>query len=141
MLQAICLQLHGTNDKPTQYIIWHLICLRSFILYLSCMYPYVFANAPSNLVHHTPTIIAKKILACCTPPKQSMYNFLPSSTAWNSLLPSRTQKHYSFFAGVPATQVHFLYVTCSGTSCKSSVDSTALHFGKSLLHVVLLVML
>ena len=40
---------------------------------------------------------------------------LSSSTAWNSVLPHRTQKRYSFSAGLPAMQVHLHVCHLPGT--------------------------
>ena len=56
------------------------------------------------------------VLAYYMPSKYSMSKKNPS-TMQNSVLPCRTQKHYSFSTGIPAMQVYHLYITCVGTLC------------------------
>ena len=105
------------------------------------MYPYAFVHMLRNLVHYGPTTNAKKYWRVVYYLSTICTNFLPSSTIWNLVLPYRIQKHYSFSTDIPATQICLLYFTCSGTLHKSCTASTALHTGKLLLHVVMLVML
>ena len=120
--------------------IWHMIYLWFFTLCPLCIYPYVYIYAQNSSTPYTYNN-CQKLSVYCMPTTHSMYNFLPSSTAWNLVLPHKTQKHYSFSSGIPAMQVCLIYVTCSGTSHNSCTVFTAPHTGKSLLFVVLLVTL
>ena len=78
-----------------------MICLWSFILHPLCMYPYVLVHT-QKLSKPCTCNNFKKLPACCIPNTHSMYHFL------NPVLPHGTQKHYSFSAGIQATQVHLL---------------------------------
>ena len=100
MLQATCLKLQGTNDKHTLYKMWYMIYLWSFTLcpYISiCMYVYM----PRKLVHHIPTITLDNYWHVV----HLLYNVYHYSYP---ILPHITGKHYSLYAGIPATQIHLL---------------------------------
>ena len=96
MLQVMCLQQQVISDKPTLYETWCMIYLRLFTCNALCVHILMNVYMPSHLVQYVPTTnssisghIVHLVHLMCT------FSIMCSNT-WNSVLPQRTQKHFSF---------------------------------------------
>ena len=119
----MCPKIQCTSNKPTLYKMWHVIYFGHLCYALRvCIQMYIYID--NYLVHYVPTPtasiywhIVRLVHIMCT-------FSISCSTVWNSVLPHRTQKHYSFSAGIPATQVglfvHYLLSTSYAPHLSSS---------------------